>query len=110
MGVKLNVHERLVLLSILPKEGNISAIRVLHELKQELSFSEDEHLRLEFQNRQDGTTAWRKEADKPKDIHVGLKAEELIKDTLTGLDSSKKLSESHLVLWDIFMEGNLEKK
>ena len=50
--MQLSVAERLLLLNVLPKEGDILSLRIVLKLKEELSFSEAEHAALKFH--QDG--------------------------------------------------------
>ena len=38
MKLKLSVYERLVLLNILPKEGNFITLKIIRQLREDLSF------------------------------------------------------------------------
>ncbi len=100
--MELSVGERLVLLSILPREGDLTTVRVVNELKQALSFSEEEHAALEIRQEGDGVV-W-KETDKTKEISIGARAHVLIADALKALDEEKKLTTGHLDVWSKFSE------
>ena len=46
MQYTLSVKGRLMLLGILPAEGDLTTIRIVRELREGLSFSETEHKQL----------------------------------------------------------------
>ena len=100
----LDAGERLVLLSLLPVEGDLTAIRIVHELKQALSFTEEEHKSLNFRTDEEGFTTWDSGVNSVKDIPIGRKAHEQVQNALDGLNAEKKLTENHLSLWDKFSE------
>jgi hypothetical protein len=98
----LSVFERLILLNIMPKEGDITTLRIIRKLKDDLSFSEEEHAALELKN-DNGNIAWKSEADIPKEIEIGEKAADIISDSLKKLNKEKKLTESHIPIYDRFV-------
>ena len=101
-GVELSVLERILLLNLLPREGDFKSLKIVRNLKEDLGFSEDELKALEF--KQEGTqTMWRTEADAPKDIPIGEFAHALIADTLRELDKNKKLNEQIMSLYEKFV-------
>lgn len=102
--MELSVFHRVVLLNILPREGDITTLKLVRKLREDLSFTEEEHAALEF--RQDGERLeWKTEADKPKEIEMGDKAREIIRNRLKELNGQKKLSEDHVDLYDRFVEA-----
>lgn len=74
-------------------------------MHEELSFSEEEHGKLQFES-VDGTTSWKEGAVEDKDILFGPKALQLTRDALQALDSAKQLHPEHISLWEKFMEDN----
>lgn len=100
--MKLTVAERLILLGLLPKEGNFTMIKLVRELRENLSFTEKEHKALEFNNT-DGNITW-KETVQPKDIQIGEVLTIEIKGILKKMDEEKKLTEQVLTLYEKFME------
>lgn len=99
--MELNTFERLTLLNILPPEGDLITIRVLHGLKERLGFTEEELQALEL--RTEGQRVfWKPEADKEVDVEIGSKAESIIRETLEKLNKDKKIKEEHLSLCDKF--------
>jgi hypothetical protein len=100
--MNLSVLERLVLLKILPKEGDYATLKVLTNLRLSLSFSEDEMkdwgiVGDEATNR----TSWR--VDGKTDIPIGEKATDIIVDALKRLNREKKLSVDDMTVYEKFI-------
>ena len=98
--MKLDVGDRLVLLSILPKEGDLTTIRIVHDLRQALSFSEEELKTLNIRSEGEGMV-W-DGADGVKEIPIGPQAQVRISEVLERLDKEEKITEDHLSLWEKF--------
>lgn len=98
----LNTRERLVLLSVLPKEGDFTTLKIVRKLREDLSFSEDEHKRLKFQLTEAGT-AWDAEGDSPREFPLGEKATDMIVAALVKLNTEKKLTEDHYSVYEKFI-------
>lgn len=101
--MELNVFQRLLLLAILPDAGDITTIRIVQKLREDLSFSEEEHKVLQFESDALGHTKWQQN-DLTKPVEIGTKAQELIVKQLRALDESKKLTAQHLPIWDLFIK------
>ncbi len=100
--MELTVLERLLLLNLLPPEGDLTTLRVVHNLRQDLSFSEAEHELLKFVQT-DGRITWDTTQDHLKEVGIGLRATNIIVGRLTELSTQKKLTEQHLTLCDKFV-------
>lgn len=97
--VKLNVLERIKLLTILPIEGNLLEMRVLRDLKAKLFFSEEEI--REFGLRTQGERyTWKK--NESVEFEFTLGEMDIIKKALRGLNERKKVTEELISLYDIF--------
>jgi len=103
--VTFSVVERLLLLSLLPAEGDLTTLRIIRKLREDLSFSEEEHKALNFRA-EGGQTLWEAGGDISKEIAIGPKAHVLIVDTLTKMDKEKKLRVDHLSLCEKFEVGS----
>ena len=107
--MELSVFERLNLLNILPKEGDITTIRLVRELREKLSFTEEEHNELQITSEGD-TVKWKTEDDKgklipqTKEIEFGHTAFGIITNALKKLNEQKKIKEEHLELYEKFVE------
>lgn len=101
--MELSVLERLLLLNILPKEGDFTTLKIVRTMRDDLSFSEEEHKILQFTQEGD-QLRWKSGADKPKQINFGEKATDLIVEALKKLNTDKKLTEQHMGLYEKFVE------
>jgi len=101
--MELGTFDRLILLNILPKEGDFTTLKIVRKLREDLSFSEEEHAALEFKN-EGGNVKWKQAGDVPKDVPIGEKASDLIAEVLKKLDKEKKLQETHYSLYELFVE------
>lgn len=101
--MELRVYDRLILLNILPKEGDFTTLKIVRKLRESLSFTEEEHKNLEIKIDK-GSVQWKTEFDKPKDIQIGEKANDIIVDVLKKLDKDKKLTDDHYGLYEKFVD------
>lgn len=102
MNIELTVTERLGLLALLPREGNLTTVRIVQQLRMELGFDEEEHKLLQFQEGDDGLLRWNPKAECIKAVSFGAKAMQIIQDKLTELSEAGKLRAEHLSLCDKF--------
>jgi hypothetical protein len=100
--MQLTVMERLVLLSILPREGNFTTLRLMRKLREDLSFSEEEHKLLGFIQEGD-RVKWNLQADVVKNFDFGDVVIETITNQLKKLDKENKLSEDSFTLYEKFV-------
>jgi len=96
----LNVHERLVLLSIIPKEGDYVTLRILRELRMALGLTEEEIKKWNVVQA-DTRVTWDENGE--AEIPIGEKAMGIIIDTLRELSNRNKLNENSLELYEKFI-------
>lgn len=136
--MKLEVFERLMLMSILPKEGDFITLKLVRKLREALSFNEKEIAEINFASHwrcpkcekvelspevikcQDcgiymvpaGQVTWDEEKAKgiAKDIHMGKKMLALCETTLKKLSDEEKLTEQQISLYEKFVESDEEGK
>lgn len=105
--MKLGIVERIQLLNLLPAEGNVITLRIVNELRADLSFSEREVKASNIQtDAENGRVTWDDTANLLKDVKIGDTARGLIKEALKKLDDEKKLNLAVLPVYERFMEGN----
>jgi len=103
--MKLEIVERIHLLNLLPAEGNAVTLRVVNELKQELSFSEKEIKDGKIEaDPETGQIRWSPEASVVKDVKIGDTAEGIINKALKKLDEDEKLTEQLMPIYDRFVK------
>ena len=101
-SVELRVAERLMLLNLLPQEGDITLLRVIREAQTVIGLSEEELAELEL--KQEGERVfWKSEADVSKDIKIGPRILVLIEDKLKALSADNKLGIQQLALYEKFV-------
>ena len=99
--MKLSVLERLTLLNILPKEGDITTLKIVRKLKDDLSFTEEEHGILNFQQTEE-RLVWNEMGD--KEIEIGEKATDVIVDAFKSLNRQGKLHIDYVDVYDRFVK------
>lgn len=100
--MELGIVDRLRLLAILPEKGSLLTIQIVRTLREELSFSEEEHKEFGIVTT-DSRITWNNKA-KVKDIDFGDKAKEIVEQALRDLDSSNALTVPDLALWELFVD------
>jgi len=108
---KLGLFDRMVCLSLLPAEGSYATLKIVRDLQMELAPSEEESkLAGIVPNLLTGGTeaenGW--DAVEPKEIIFGDIAKGIIVAALEKLDKEEKLTQQHIALYEIFIEGKKE--
>jgi len=107
--MKLEVHERIALLSILPKEGDYAALKTIRRAREMISFTPEEIKFYELTNSigEDGkpNTSWSaaKAQEQIKDVPVDEFTTNLIRTELSRMNDKKKLNEQFLSLYEKFV-------
>jgi len=101
--VNLSVLERLVLLNVLPREGTVTTVKIVRELRETLSFSEEEHAALKFERTESGGTEWDTGGEKDKEIDFAPRALALVVETLERMDKEQKVTEDYLSIFEKFV-------
>ncbi len=98
--MELSVLERVILPSILPTEANYVTYKIINDLKINLSFSEEEIAKFGITSN-NGAVAWTKSEN--KEIEIGVKCKEIIRDVLTKLDQEGKINNNNSSLYEKFI-------
>jgi hypothetical protein len=98
--VNLSVYERLVLLNILPKEGDYLTLKTVREAKEALAFDSDaEELGVTQTEQGVKCNDWNAE----RVIELSPRAVAVIVDVLTRLNKHEKLAEDQLSVYEKFV-------
>jgi hypothetical protein len=100
--LELSVRERLVLLSVLPRESDYLTLKIIRGLKEELGFSEEEHKLYKFVNNGDSVT-WDDTVEQGKEVVIGEKATDIIAGSLKELNRIGKLRDDHFDIYERFV-------
>jgi hypothetical protein len=100
--MEFSVLERLMVLSLLPKEGNFESLLAGRRLRPLFAFSDEEAAKLKFSNEAGGTIKWMDSVG-PKEIDLTGDDFIFIASRLSLLNEAKKLTEHHLTLCEKFL-------
>lgn len=101
--MRLTIPERLLLLNALPKEGDITRIRIIRELREALSFTEEEH--VQFGIVQEGDRiGWDSPDGGARDVDIGETALGIARETMQKMNEEKALTERHISLFEKICE------
>lgn len=98
----LTVMDRALLYGILPAEGDITTLRIVRKLREDLSFSEDENKEFEIVQ-EEGQLRWNPEKATAKAVEFGPKALKVVVKALKKLSDSDKLTIQYVDLYDKFV-------
>ncbi len=101
-GMELSVLERLLLLQLMPKEGNFLTLRLVRKLREDLSFSAEEHASLNFVE-ENGAVRWKTEPPIVKSVEIPPPMTSIIVEALQKLDADSKLTMETAALYERFL-------
>ena len=107
--MKLEVHERIALLQLLPKEGDYAGLKSIRRAREMISFTQDEVVFYEITAGvgADGkpSTSWNpnKAQEQIKDVPVDEYITNLIRKTLSELEHKGKLNDQTFSLYEKFV-------
>ena len=101
--VVLRVAERVTLMRLLPKEGDYLTYKIVHQLKDNVGFSEEDIKTFNIRQEND-MLLWDKDKEDVKEVEFGEKAMEIVREALEKLNAEKKINEKNITLYEKFME------
>ena len=112
-AVKLSLKERFKLIEIIPQEGDITTIKTIRVLREELSPTEEEQEKFDMKVSQNESGSIVVTWDEKKELdEFGLgsfdftnKEISVISTALSKLNESKKLTEDYIDLYDKFIDS-----
>ena len=102
--MELRVKDRIVLLQILPKEGNFLTFKSVRELRDKLHFSEQDDQDFGIEE-EDGQVKWSADKDVPREFTFSKMQREVVEKALTDLEKQNKLDDNTFDLYAQFVEG-----
>jgi hypothetical protein len=99
--MRLTVLERLVLLNILPKEGDFLTLKTIREVREAIAFDADAE---EFGVTQESDGVHCANFGAEKDIDLPPRVLPVIVSVLTDLNNQRHLTEQHFSLYEKFIE------
>ncbi len=102
--MEFSIHERILLLgSLATAQGNLATLRIVRDLQNELSFTEEENAKLELKEK-DGQLTWKDNSLPPKEIKIGPAGLEAALGLFRTLDSNETLTFEVLPLYERLLE------
>ena len=103
--------DRLLLLNVCPKEGNIVNMRTVKKMLDDIGFSDEEQRDWKIITRPNGQVTWDNKVAKDKEVSFSDVAVTILKSEIKKLDEQKKISVQLIgVLLDKFPELLPEEK
>ena len=102
--VKLNIMERFVVQSLLPKETNYATHKIINDLRTQLAPTEEELAKINLRATPDGGSTADWDAVPEKEFVFGEISEGMIKGALEDLDKKGKLLQEHLSVYEKFIK------
>lgn len=102
--MELKVSERLIILSALPKEGDIVKVKIIQRTLDKLGLDGEEIARSKAEMKAEGLSI---EDDFAKEIVFEAAEHDLIKSAFKGLSNKGKLHIEHLPLYERFVDAAL---
>jgi len=100
--MNLSILERIVLLKVLPKEGDYATLKILTNLRLSLSFTEEEIKKWGItSNPKEGSTSWSENGE--AEIPIGEKATDIIVSAFKKLNREKKLMPEMMGTYEKFI-------
>jgi hypothetical protein len=101
--MKLNIPDRLLLLGVIPKQGNFLTLKIVKDLIDKISFSSKELEEYQLTEK-NGQVNWKTDkTDYEKDIELSGPEKAVIIDALKNLDGKKELTLDMLRIYDKFL-------
>jgi len=110
--MELGILDRLVLLQVVPKQGDITTIKLVQDFISECGFSEEELEEYKIGETAQGGAKWDDPEDNPytKDVSIGDRLFRMIKKEFQNLNKKKQLQLSHIKVYDKFIPPKVEDK
>ena len=111
--MKLTIGERFAVLGLLPNKASITTIRIVRQLREALSFSEEEHERFKIKETRidDGktlVTTWDPKVVEVKEVEFGGVATSIVVNALTRLEKEESITEALISVWDKFISTEVK--
>lgn len=98
---ELSVLNRILILSVVPVEGDLLTMRVVKNFREKVSFTENELVEFNLKNN-NGMFTWDRNKERKIEFEITPKETEMIKEGIEKLNKENKLTEQFIELCDMF--------
>jgi hypothetical protein len=102
MDTKLNCGERLIILNVMPKEGNFITLRMIRNLVQKLGLTAEEIVNFQVEEAPGGQVRWGPMGAIEKEFEFAQAEVDLIKKQLKKMDDDGKLTNDTFTVYEKF--------
>ena len=99
----MNVGERLLTISVLPKNGNFITMKVVKGIIKKLTLSNEDMISYDIVVKDNGDVSWNEKGFVPKEVEIDSVELALIQKSLRELDESGGLSQETLPIYEKFL-------
>ena len=101
MKLELTIHDRLIFLSLLPKENNLTTLRIIRKVIKDVGITDEEYKYYDIKPAEGGRVSFDPvKAEEVKEFEIGEIAIHLVKTELEMLDKDNKLTQEHLPVYE----------
>lgn len=104
--MKLDIQERIGILSILPRNGSFLVAQTCKGLIDQLTFKDDEQEAVNLRE-EEGQLLWDKEKEEVREFEISNTATELIRKELIKRNESEEITVNLVPLYEKFVNGQL---
>lgn len=97
--MQLTLRDRLIILNILPTEGNFITMTAKHDLIEKIKVTQDEIVSLKIESTPEGGIKWDGTKDEEKEFEITELELKLVKEKLKKLDEEGKLNDDILIIY-----------
>ena len=101
--MELKAKDRIVLLQIIPKEGDFLTFKAIRALQDELHFADEEVAALSMKQTDEGMLTWDALADAPHEFTFNKSQRDVIEKALVDLNSKGKINADSYDLYEKFV-------
>ena len=103
-----DVRDRLILLNVIPVQGNLVTLKMVRVLREELGFDNDEYQAFNLRT-EGGSFHWDETKERSKEVSVPITMQELIISAFGKLSKENALHLEHVDLYERFMLAKAER-
>lgn len=100
--MKLSVIERILLLNLMPAEGNILEMRTKRDIGFKVGLNAEELVKYQVKD-EGGNVTWNPDVEQDTEIELGEAEKGFIKEQLVKKSGEGKLTDGHISLYDKFV-------
>ena len=103
-SITLSIIERILLLNLIPHEGNMVELMMFKDIEEKLDISSKEAEKIGLKSIEKWWVIRDDKKAESKSVEFSSSEKEFLKWVLTKLDTEKKLTEQHITIYNMFVK------